>query len=67
MAIPTPEPGLVISYAYLWHREHRVGREEGHKDRPSVIVFSPKKKTSEGEDKVFFFLKEKEAKRTLFN
>jgi hypothetical protein len=38
MAIPTPEPGLVINYAYLWHREHEVGREEGRKDRPSVIV-----------------------------
>jgi hypothetical protein len=27
--IPTPEPGLVISYAYLWHHEHEAGREEG--------------------------------------
>lgn len=38
MPIPTPEPGLVISYAYLWHDEHKAGREEGLKDRPSVIV-----------------------------
>src|SRR5688572_2900601 len=38
MAIPTPEPGLVISYAYLWHYEHEAGREEGRKDRPSVII-----------------------------
>jgi hypothetical protein len=36
--IPTPEPGLVISYAYLWHYEHQAGQEEGRKDRPSVIV-----------------------------
>jgi hypothetical protein len=38
MAFPTPEPGLVLNYAYLWHEEHRVGLEEGRKDRPSVIV-----------------------------
>jgi hypothetical protein len=40
MPIPNPEPGLVISYSYLWHHEHRVGREEGQKDRPSVIVLA---------------------------
>src|SRR5260370_17881004 len=40
MPIPNPEPGLVISYAYLWHREHQVGQEEGSKDRPSVIVLA---------------------------
>jgi len=31
------------------------------------MVFSLKQKASKGEGKVFFFLKEKEAKRTLFN
>jgi hypothetical protein len=40
MAIPTPEAGLVIYYAYLWHHEHHAGREEGLKDRPSVIVLA---------------------------
>ncbi len=40
MPIPTPEPGLVISYAYLWHHEHEAGREEGRKDRQSVIVLA---------------------------
>lgn len=40
MPIPTPEPGLVISYAYLWHHEHEAGREEGRKDRPSVMVLA---------------------------
>lgn len=40
MPIPNPEPGFVISYAYLWHREHRAGLEEGQKDRPSVIVLA---------------------------
>lgn len=38
MGIPTPEPGLVLNYAYLWHDEYRRGLEEGRKDRPSVIV-----------------------------
>jgi hypothetical protein len=36
--LPTPEPGLVLNFAYLWHHEHRAGQEEGRKDRPSVIV-----------------------------
>jgi hypothetical protein len=40
MPIPSPEPGLVISYAYLWRHEYRAGREEGQKDRPSVIVLA---------------------------
>lgn len=38
MSLPTPHPGLVISYAYLWAREHRGGREEGVKARPCAIV-----------------------------
>jgi hypothetical protein len=38
MPIPTPEAGLVVSYAYLWRFEHEAGREEGRKDRPSVTV-----------------------------
>jgi hypothetical protein len=40
VAFPDPELGLVISYAYLWHHEHRAGREEGGKNRPCVIVFA---------------------------
>lgn len=38
MPLPEPRPGLVISFSYLWHREHRSGREEGSKTRPCVIV-----------------------------
>jgi mRNA-degrading endonuclease toxin of MazEF toxin-antitoxin module len=38
MAIPDPQLGLVISCSYLWHHEHRAGREEGRKTRPCVIV-----------------------------
>ena len=40
MTIPNPEPGLVISYAYTWHREYQAGRIEGRKNRPSVIVLA---------------------------
>lgn len=40
MPIPTPEAGLVISYAYLWHHEHLGGRDEGRKNRPAVIVLT---------------------------
>ena len=47
MAIPSPEPGLVISYAYLWHHEHLAGREEGIKHRPAVIVLAV---TRDGDD-----------------
>ena len=38
MSLPTPQPGLVISYSYLWAREHEKGAEEGRKTRPCAIV-----------------------------
>lgn len=40
MTLPTPEPGLVVAYAYLWRTEHQQGREEGVKDRPCAIVLT---------------------------
>jgi hypothetical protein len=40
VALPTPVPGLVISYAYLWRDERRRGLEEGRKDRPCAIVLA---------------------------
>lgn len=40
MALPEPQLGLVISYSYLWHREHNAGRDEGTKTRPCVIVLA---------------------------
>jgi hypothetical protein len=40
MPIPTPEPGLVISYAYLWDHEAQGGQGEGRKDRPCVIALA---------------------------
>lgn len=39
-AIPIPEAGLVIAYAYLWRREHQGGQDEGRKDRPGVVVLA---------------------------
>ena len=38
MPLPLPEPGLVLSYSYLWHRDREAGAEEGRKNRPAVIV-----------------------------
>jgi hypothetical protein len=40
MEIPEPRPGLVIRYAYLWREEARLGREEGAKERPCVVVLA---------------------------
>lgn len=40
MPLPNPIPGLVISYAYLWHEEALRGQEEGSKDRPCVVILS---------------------------
>lgn len=40
MPLPSPVPGLVIRYSYLWYSEHIVGREEGRKDRPCAIIAS---------------------------
>lgn len=38
MTWPTPQPGLLIRYAYLWEREARAGRSEGIKDRPCAVI-----------------------------
>ena len=38
MPLPFPEPGLVVSYSYLWDAEYRRGREEGVKDRPCAVI-----------------------------
>jgi hypothetical protein len=40
MALPEPECGLVISYAYLWRHESDTGQAEGLKDRPCAIVLA---------------------------
>lgn len=38
MAIPAPEPGLVIAYSFLWSDEAAEGHAEGRKTRPCAIV-----------------------------
>jgi hypothetical protein len=43
VALPPPEPGLVIRYSYLWRHEHNRGREGGAKDRPCAIVLAARK------------------------
>ncbi len=40
MSLPSPHPGLVIRYSYLWKQEADAGREEGSKDRPCAIVMA---------------------------
>jgi hypothetical protein len=40
--LPVPEPGLVISYSYLWYSEYERDQEEGVKDRPGAIVLIAK-------------------------
>ena len=51
MPVPTPRPGLVIRYSYLWHAEHLAGREEGSKDRPSAVI-AVIKSSSDGQTRV---------------
>lgn len=38
MVYPEPEPGLVISYSYLWSEEAAAGLAEGRKNRPCAIL-----------------------------
>lgn len=40
MPLPKPEPGLVISFSYLWRLEHEKGNDEGRKNRPCVIILA---------------------------
>jgi hypothetical protein len=47
VAIPKPEPGLVISYAYLWYEEAQSGREEASKDRPCAIILATEEREGE--------------------
>jgi len=38
MANGAPETGLVVSYRFLWAREHDQGAEHGRKVRPACVV-----------------------------
>ena len=40
MAIPDPEPGLVVHFNYLWSSEFDRGRREARYPRPCAIVLS---------------------------
>ncbi len=40
MPLPSPTPGLVIGYRYLWTTEARSGQQEGRKTRPCVIILA---------------------------
>jgi hypothetical protein len=42
VTIPTPVPGLIVRYAYLWADEHEVGLVEGVKDRPTAVILAHK-------------------------
>lgn len=42
MTLPTPVPGLVISYAYLWRTEQQAGGAGGRKVGPCAIVVAAK-------------------------
>ena len=50
MKRPEPQPGLVIRYDYLWHRESSHGQIEGKKFRPCAIVVA--RKTADNGDVV---------------
>jgi hypothetical protein len=45
--LPDPQPGLVISYAYLWRNQQDQGRDEGVKDRPCVVVLAVRQEEGE--------------------
>jgi hypothetical protein len=38
MALPPLEVGQVISFSYLWRREHVVGEDAGRKYRPVMVL-----------------------------
>jgi hypothetical protein len=38
VSLPELQPGLVISYSYLWASENADGAEEGRKVRPCAII-----------------------------
>jgi hypothetical protein len=38
VTLPSPQPGLVIRYGYLWAEDAARGREEGSKARPAAVV-----------------------------
>jgi len=49
--VPTPHPGQVIRYEYLWKREADRGAEDGRKERPCALLLS--QQTRDGRTEVF--------------
>lgn len=47
MPLPNPEPGLVVSYEFLWSHEYRVSEDKGVKIRPCAIVLRTKTEASQ--------------------
>ncbi|WP_337188646.1 hypothetical protein [Phenylobacterium sp.] len=40
MTVPSPEPGLVVRFNYLWRRERDRGRAEARYARPCAVVLT---------------------------
>jgi hypothetical protein len=40
LPFPSPVPGLVIRYSYLWRENHLRGEREGRKDRPCAAILA---------------------------
>ncbi|HEY1709887.1 MAG TPA: hypothetical protein VGG10_16580 [Rhizomicrobium sp.] len=38
MTAELPPPGTIVSYSYLWARQHERGETEGRKTRPACLV-----------------------------
>ena len=51
MPLPSPEPGLVLSYGYLWKWQDEMGNNTGETNRPCVIVLATK--NNDGDTVVF--------------
>jgi len=47
VAVPRPEPGLVVHFDYLWSGDAADGREEGRYPRPCAIVLSSRMEEGE--------------------
>lgn len=48
MTFPTPKPGLVIRYGFLWSHERDAGADEAAKDRPCAIVVAARRDADGG-------------------
>ena len=48
MTFPTPKPGLVIRYSFLWSHERDAGADEAAKDRPCAIVVASRRDADGG-------------------